>query len=127
MSFEAVYRSRQGAREITKIADFIGSLVIKNEYEAQRYETSESLSSYIQYHGAYTGTDSFRDYDLEFRRNNKDSVMHLMNGYVKDYQFDLGVLNTLTESRVESLEKGLNLKSSLYRDYLKALRVCRVT
>ena len=127
MSFEAVYRSRQGAREITKIADFIGSLVIKNEYEAQRYETSESLSSYIQYHGAYTGTDSFRDYDLEFRRSNKESVMHLMNGYVKDYQFDLGVLNTLTESRAESLEKGLNLKSGLYRDYLKALRVCRAT
>ena len=47
MSFEAVYRSRQGAREITKIADFIGPLVRKNEYEAQRYETSESLSSYI--------------------------------------------------------------------------------
>ena len=33
MSFESVYRSRQGAREIEKIAKFIGSLVIKNEYE----------------------------------------------------------------------------------------------
>lgn len=126
MSFEAVYRSREGAREITKIANFIGSLVIKNEYEAQRYETSESLSSYIKYHGAYTSTDAFADYDLEFRRGHKDEAMHIMNGFIKNYHFDIATLNTITESRVKSLQEGYDKKVPLYQDYLKALRIARV-
>ena len=46
MSFENVYRSETGAAEIEKISNFIGSLVIKNKYEANRSETSESLANY---------------------------------------------------------------------------------
>ena len=45
MSFESVYRSKQGAIEINKITDFLMGLVIKNKYEADTAETSESLSN----------------------------------------------------------------------------------
>ena len=49
MSFESVYRSKTGVTELNKVATMIGSLVIKNQYEAQLYETSQSLSNYIKY------------------------------------------------------------------------------
>ena len=69
MSFESVYRSKQGAIEINKITDFLMGLVIKNKYEADAAETSESLSNYYKYYGAYTKTDSFSDYSLDDRRH----------------------------------------------------------
>ena len=74
MSFENVYRSETGAAEIEKIADFIGSLVIKNKYEANRKETSESIANYYAYYGAYTKTDHFSDYDKDMPIDRKSVV-----------------------------------------------------
>lgn len=126
MSFESVYRSKQGAKEIEKIANFIGSLVIKNEYEARRSETTESLSEYYKYHGAYTKTDDFYDYDLEFRTKNKEYVGNYISKLRPNYSFSHGILNTLTTSRVKSLQDQYNGKSQIHRDYLNALRSARV-
>ncbi|MDE7099692.1 MAG: hypothetical protein K2N99_00535, partial [Malacoplasma sp.] len=126
MSFESVYRSKQGVREIEKVAGFIGSLVIKNEYEAQRDETTESLSEYIKYHGAYTNTDSFNNYGLDERRDYKNFVWTYMNNIFKTYSFNSSILNTLTESRIQSLQKQYDNKVPVVQDYLKALRAARL-
>lgn len=56
-SFESVYRSEQGVAEIEKIYNFLMGLIIKNKYEANAAETSESASEYFKYYGAYTKTD----------------------------------------------------------------------
>ena len=74
MSFENVYRSETGAAEIEKLSNFIGSLVIKNKYEANRSETAESIANYYAYYGAYTKTDNFSDYDYDDRVKYKDYV-----------------------------------------------------
>ena len=128
MSFEAVYRSRQGVVELTKVADFIGSLVIKNEYEARKSETSDSLYEYIKYHGAYTGTDTFNDYLLDERLKYKNLVYSYMNGNRKNknYEFNMGVLNTITNYRLETLNELYGKKVQLIVDYLNALRVSRI-
>lgn len=126
MSFEAVYRSRQGVGEITKIVNFIGSLVIKNEYEARKAETSESLYEYIKYHGAYTGTDNFSDYSLDDRRAYSSYVYGYMNVLPKNYPFDKSILKTITEFRINTLNDRLVKKDPITLDYLKALRSARV-
>lgn len=126
MSFESVYRARQGVGEITKIADFIGSLVIKNEYEARKAETSESLYEYIKYHGAYTGTDNFSDYSLEDRQMYKNLVYTYLNGISKNYSFNEAILNTISAYRITTLNERYNKKDQLIVDYLRALRISRV-
>jgi hypothetical protein len=126
MSFESVYRSKNGATELTKVANMIGSLVIKNEYEAQVNETSESLSNYIEYHGAYTRTDSFADYDLDARRKYKEYVCEYMQTLKRDYVFSIGLVNTLTEHKTTVLQEKYNHKQTEVIDYLNALRISRV-
>ena len=126
MSFESVYRSRQGVGEITKISDFIGSLVIKNQYEANKAETSESLYEYIKYHGAYTKTDNFTDYALEDRRLYKDFAYGYLKTINKSYPFDKAILTTITEFRIDTLNKRLEIKDPLITDYLTALRLARI-
>lgn len=126
MSFESVYRSRQGVIELTKVADFIGSLVIKNEYEARKAETSESLYEYIKYHGAYTATDSFSDYTLEDRTNYKSTVYIYIMSVIRDYEFSEAILNTITNYRTSTLDKMLENKDKLIIDYLKGLRIARI-
>lgn len=126
MSFESVYRSKTGVTELNKVATMIGSLVIKNQYEAQLYETSQSLSNYIKYHGAYTQTDSFADYSLDERREYNDAVhviMSKLNG--NRYVYNKGLLNTLCESRISTLEERFKAKDLMTIDYLIALRYCR--
>jgi hypothetical protein len=126
MSFEAVYRSKQGVVELTKVADFIGSLVIKNEYEARKAETSESLYEYIKYHGAYTGTDSFGDYMLEERTKYKNLVFTYMNSKAKNYDFSMATLVEITKYRIETLEELYNKNVPMIKDYLNGLRVARI-
>ena len=97
MSFENVYRSETGAAEIEKITDFIGNLVIKNKYEANRKETSESIANYYAYYGAYTKTDHFNDYDKDDRRKYKEYVhVYLSSDKTKPYMYNEIVLNMLT-------------------------------
>lgn len=126
MSFESVYRSKNGAIEIDKVTTMIGSLVIKNEYEAQVYETSESLSNYILYHGAYTKTDTFADYTLDDRRLYKDYVYEYMRGLSRNYVFTMSSLNTMTESRSSVLNEKYHNKVQEVIDYLSALRFTRL-
>jgi len=125
MSFENVYRSETGAAEIEKVANFIGSLVIKNKYEANRGETAESIANYYAYYGAYTKTDTLADYDIESRIKYKEYVHTLMSSdKTKPYNYSLSVLDTLTNSSISELVSKSN--SLLYKDYLTALRVARI-
>ena len=126
MSFESVYRSKQGAKEIEKIADFIGSLVIKNEYEARRGETTESLSLYYEYHGAYTRTDDFPDYDLTFRLDSIDLVLEYIKNLKPNYGYNGDILKTLAKSRVKELQEQYKSGNQIYKDYLNALRYARI-
>ena len=125
MSFESVYRSKQGAKEIEKIADFIGSLVIKNEYEARRGETTESLSLYYEYHGAYTRTDDFTDYDLSFRLDSIDLASEYIKNLKPNYIINVEILKTLAKSRVKVLQAQYKSGNQIYKDYLNALRYVR--
>ena len=121
MSFENVYRSREGTREINKITNFVTSLVIKNNYEANAAETSESVGNYYEYFGAYTKTDTFNDYSSDERN---------------DYQYYVAIyLNSLnlgySESEIAALPKMsmtqlTNSTSELVKNYLTALRVTRI-
>lgn len=120
MSFENVYRSREGTREITKIANFIGKLVIKNEYEAKAYETTESVSEYYKYYGAYTKHDDFNDYNLDERETYHTAVKVLM----KSKSYSEPVINNLKRKSVKFLQD--NSKVQVIKDYLWALRSSRV-
>ena len=125
MSFENIHRSETGAAEIEKIANFIGSLVIKNKYEANRGETSESMANYYGYYGAYTKTDSFIDYDKDDRISYKEFVhTYLSSDKSKPYNYSLAVLDMLTNSSFKELEENKN--KELYKDYLTALRLSRI-
>lgn len=127
MSFESVYRSRQGAREIEKIAKFIGSLVIKNEYEARRGETTDSLANYYSYYGAYTNTDDFTDYSLEERTRYADLVWIWWNAQKGlGYNVTKDLLETLTKSTQKALKQELEDKVPAARDYLRGLRNARI-
>ena len=111
MSFESVYRSRQGAREIEKIAKFIGSLVIKNEYEARRGETTDSLANYYSYYGAYTNTDDFTDYSLEDRTRYADLVWIWWSAQKGlGYNVTKDLLETLTKSTQKALKSMIMMK-----------------
>lgn len=125
MSFENVYRSETGAAEIEKLSNFIGSLVIKNKYEANRSETAESIANYYAYYGAYTKTDDFSDYDYDDRVKYKDYVnVYLSSDKTKPYVYNESVLAMLTNSSFKELENNKN--KQLYKDYLTALRIARV-
>ena len=127
MSFESVYRSKQGTKEINKIANFIGSLVIKNEYEARRDETVDSLANYYDYHGAYTKTDEFANYDLDFRRKYSDYCYKYMISLNRNYNLSLNAMQQLTNSRIKTLQSEFDNKNLMYIDYLNALRSARIT
>lgn len=120
MSFENVYRSREGTREITKIANFIGKLIIKNNYEAKLYETTESVSLYYKYYGAYTKHDNFEDYNLDERDEYHQYVTFLMRS--KSYSDP--VINNLKRKSVNFLNNNKNVQ--VVKDYLWALRSSRV-
>lgn len=120
MSFENVYRSREGTREITKIANFIGKLVIKNEYEAKACETTESVSEYYKYYGAYTKHDNFDDYSLNDREYYHNYVLLLLT----DKGYTQPVINNLKRKSVKFLKE--NEKVQVIKDYLWSLRVARV-
>lgn len=120
MSFESVYRSREGTREIIKIADFLGSLIIKNKYEAELYETTESASEYFKYQGAYTKHDNFSDYSLQDRTEYHPLVLSYMieKGYTKE------VVDNLKNKNQDFLKE--NSKITLLKDYLTGLRAVRI-
>ena len=127
MSFESVYRSKHGAREIEKVANFIGSLVIKNEYEARKAETTDSLANYYTYYGAYTNTDDFSDYSLEDRKNYADLVWTWWSSQKGlGYNVTRSLLETVTKSTYKALQEQYDNKVQSVRDYLKALRIARI-
>ena len=125
MSFENNYKSRQGLREINKIADFIGKLIIKNQYEANANETSESSSNYYKYQYAYTKTDNFNDYTVEDRK--------LLNSYAKEYMttrtkdmapYSLEVVEHLFKKTAKWLND--NIHEAPVKRYLDGLRRGRI-
>lgn len=121
MSFESVYRSREGTREIQKIASFIGKLVIKNQYEAEIYETTESVSEYYKYYGAYTRHDTFDDYSLEDRNKYHHLVkldMVTNRGYTNE------IVDNLKLKTTTFLKE--NSKVAVVKDYLTSLRIARI-
>lgn len=127
MSFESVYRSKQGAKEIEKVADFIGSLVIKNEYEARRSETTDSLSNYYTYYGAYTNTDDFSDYSMENKRSYSDYVWTWWSSQKGlGYNVTKNLIETLNKTPAKSLNEELKNNNKTIKDYLKALRMARI-
>ena len=127
MSFESVYRSKHGAREIEKVANFIGSLVIKNEYEARKAETTDSLANYYTYYGAYTNTDDFSDYSLEDRKNYADLVWTWWSSQKGlGYNVTRSLLETVTKSTYKALQEQYDNKVQSVRDYLKGLRIARI-
>lgn len=119
MSFENVYRSREGVREIEKIANFIGKLVIKNEYEANLYETTSSLDSYHKYYLAYSKNDDFYNYSNADKKEYK-------------YYVELQMTKKYTKEQFENLYKKdndfltKNVKYDIVKDLLNSLRVSRV-
>lgn len=121
MSFESVYRSREGTREIQKIADFIGKLVIKNQYEAEAYETTESVSEYYKYYGAYTKHDNFDDYTLE-DRNKYHSIVKV--DMVNNRGYSNEIVDNLKLKTVLFLKE--NSKVAIVKDYLTSLRIARI-
>ena len=121
MSFESVYRSREGTREIQKIADFIGKLVIKNRYEAEAYETTESVSEYYKYYGAYTKHDNFDDYTLD-DRNKYHSIVKV--DMVNNRGYSNEIVDNLKLKTVSFLKE--NSKVVVVKDYLMALRIARI-
>ena len=48
MAIENLILSREGYSEISKLSRFISTLVIKNEAEAQEYETDFSYTNYSE-------------------------------------------------------------------------------
>ena len=123
MSFENVYRSREGVREINKIADFVLGLVIKNEYEANSAETTESIGEYYKYYSAYTRTDDFSDYDKYDRRKYHDYVKVRMKS-LNNRQYADTDIDPLVDYELDYLLK--NNKVVIIEDYLNALRISRV-
>ena len=132
MSFENVYRSETGAAEIEKITDFIGNLVIKNKYEANRKETSESIANYYAYYGAYTKTDHFNDYffTLQTEQTSYKFITDMFTKIVSDEKClynDDTIRSYQTQDPVStSVEATTKLYSmistieSMNRDYMKS-------
>ena len=120
MSFESVYRSREGTREINKISNFIGQLVIKNEYEAKAAETTNSVTEYYKYSGAYTKHDNIDDYSLSDRSDYHSVVTVSMTsrGYKKE------VIDNLRLKTNDFLKENRTVQ--VIKDYLTALRVARI-
>lgn len=121
MSFENVYRSREGTREITKIASFIGQLIIKNEYESKANETTESITEYYKYYGAYTKHDSFDDYTLQDRLEHHNIIKTALVG--RGYSSEM--VDLLKYKTSQFLKD--NYKVGIVRDYLTCLRSARVS
>lgn len=63
MSLEKVYLSREGLSEVNKLHAFFSSIIIKNESEANLYETATSASEYRLYAAAYSNAASVYDYN----------------------------------------------------------------
>lgn len=121
MSFENVYRSREGTREITKLANFLGKLIIKNEYEAKANETTESVTEYYKYYGAYTKQDSFDDYTLQDRQEHHD----IIKAALKTKGYSEEVIDHLKNKSTTFLKN--NAKVAVVVDYLRALRIIRTS
>lgn len=121
MSFENVYRSREGTREINKIADFTGQLVIKNEYEAKLYETTESVGEYYKYYGAYVKNDSFDDYTIQDRSEHH----HIIKTALMKRNYQAEAIDLLARKTSEFLKSNMNVP--LVRDYLTSLRAVRIS
>lgn len=122
MSFENVYRSREGTREINKIADFVLSLVIKNNYEASAAETSDSVGNYYSYFGAYTKTDTFDDYN----QTDKKSYRYYTTIYMKSLNSGYTDEQVLALSQMTNTALKDASNTTTVKDYLKALRVARI-
>lgn len=123
MSFENVYRSKEGTREIEKIASFIGSLVIKNQYEADYAETSESASEYYKYLGAYTKMDSFNDYSIKDKAAYKELIVIRMTSLAGG-SYDLETIEqVMKKSSAMLIEYSTE---PLVKSYLQSLRVARI-
>lgn len=62
MAIENLILSREGYSEISKLSRFISTLVIKNEAEAQEYETDFSYNNYSKYEASYSNSRTIYAY-----------------------------------------------------------------
>ena len=80
MSVEDILLSQGGRIFKTKITGFMRTLIIKNESEAEGFETEESKSNYLRYLAAADEYDSIMDYIDNL------NVGYLRNeGYIPNY------------------------------------------
>ena len=59
---ESVFLSREGYAEINKICKYLSSLIVKNEAEANEYETEYSYTNYTKYQASYLDSKSIYTY-----------------------------------------------------------------
>lgn len=111
MSFESVYKTSSGLQEINKITNFISSLSIKNQYDADAYETNDSRINYENnYYRPYNRVDSFFDYSLSLLRKINQSAKEHGGAYAIDDSYLIGteqsvqfILNDLYENGDETI------------------------
>ena len=126
MSFESVYNTSYGTIEVNKICNFIKSLSIKNQYDADLYETTESKSNYENnYYRPYLRLDNFYEYTAtELKKINnrmKDYGKAIddsyFNGTEADIQFRLQELYDVgNRTIVDFLENCRNYRIVFYEE-----------
>ena len=130
MSFEKIYLSRRGTEEINKITDFLMNLVIKNEYEARKFETAESITDYYKFHGAYTKTDSIEDYDIKELKDSTDDIIlymtntNILNRLSIHYEVAINIVNLYTNN-YNLLKNDLANNNRYAKEIFNGLRISR--
>lgn len=114
MAVENYLLSREGRKLSTKIIQFMRSLIIKIETEANEEETKESYLNWINYKYAYEETDDIFAYDytaedcVRFGLSSETvrikKLLNKMEAYKLQLKGDADVLNLLTKLRKERIE-----------------------
>lgn len=65
MAIENLILSREGYSEIDKLTKFISTLIVKNEAEAQEYETDFSYTNYSKYEASYSDSKTIYAYNYD--------------------------------------------------------------
>lgn len=108
MAIENVILSREGYSEINKLSKFISTLVIKNEAEAQEYETDFSYNNYSKYEASYSDTKSIYAYNYD--------ITDLKKFFTADY---IANKNLLDPDEINRLIEKKDSKAYDFLDYLQ--------
>ena len=66
MAVENIILAREGFSEINKLCKYLASLIVKNDAEANDYETEYSFNNYCKYEASYTGAKSIYLYSYTY-------------------------------------------------------------